>query len=143
MGARSFETGRVIMARLPYGSDLLQALTDVAREHDLGVASLSAIGALSAARLAFYDQATKTYGEFSIDEQLEIVSCLGNVSRRDATAAVHAHVVLTREDGSAIGGHLVAGCTVFACEATFNELRGETLERGYDETTGLPLWQGL
>jgi uncharacterized protein len=143
MGSRTFETGRVIVARLEHGSDLLLALTGLAREHGLDTAGVTAIGALSGARLAFYDQEAKSYGELAFAEPLEIAGCLGTVSRRDGDTAVHAHITLTREDGSAIGGHLVAGCTVFACEATLTELLGERLERGYDETTGLPLWQGL
>jgi len=143
MGSGTFAAGRVVVARLDYGSDLLLALTELAREHGVDVAGVTAIGALSGARLAFYDQQTKSYGELAFDEPLEIAGCLGTVSRRDGDAAVHAHVTLTREDGSAIGGHLVAGCTVFACEATLTELLGERLERGRDETTGLPLWQGL
>jgi len=143
MGARTFKTGRVIVARLPFGSDLLEALTVLAREHDLTGAGLTAIGALSRARLAFYDQAAKAYGELAVDEPLEITCCVGTVSRRDGAPAVHAHLGLSREDGTAVGGHLVAGCTVFACEAVVTELLGDALEREHDEITGLPLWRGL
>jgi predicted DNA-binding protein with PD1-like motif len=143
MGARTYQTGRVIVARLAHGGDLLGMLTDLAREHEVAMASVSAIGALSRARLAFYDHTRKTYDEFDVDEPLEILACVGNVSRRGGDTAVHAHVTLSRRDGSALGGHLIAGCPVFACEAVLVELQGEALERSHDEVTGLPLWRGL
>ena len=74
---------------------------------------------------------------------MEIVSCLGNVSRRDGGVAVHAHLCLSSADGTTHGGHLVGGCVVFACEVVLTELLGPPLERGYDEVTSLPLWIGL
>jgi predicted DNA-binding protein with PD1-like motif len=143
MGSRTFESGRTIAARLAHGGDLLRALTQLAREHDVKVAHLSAIGALSSARVAFYDQAKKEYCEIAFDEPVEIAGCSGTITRRDGATAVHAHLALTRADGSAVGGHLIAGCTIFACEAVLTELLGEILEREHDHTTGLPLWRGL
>jgi uncharacterized protein len=46
-------------------------------------------------------------------------------------------------DGACVGGHVVPGCRIFACELILQELVGEPLERGYEEVTGLPLWRGL
>lgn len=143
MGSREFTRGRRVVARLPHGGDLLAEIAAVADEHGMATAELRAIGALSESRLAFYDQEAKTYGEFEVDGAVELVSLLGTVSRRDGATAVHVHATLAAHDGACVGGHVVPGCRVFACELILQELVGEPLERGFDEVTGLPLWRGL
>ncbi len=143
MGSREFARGRRVVARLPHDGDLLTEIAAVADAHGMACAELRAIGALSEARLAFYDQEARTYGEFKVDGAVELLGLLGNVSRRDGATAVHAHATLAGHDGACVGGHVVPGCRIFACELILQELVGEPLERGYDEVTGLPLWRGL
>ncbi len=143
MGSREFARGRRVVARLSHGGDLLEEIAAVVDAHGMAAAELRAIGALQRARLAFYDQVSHEYGEFGVDEPVEIVGLLGNVSRRDGATAVHAHATLAGHDGACTGGHVAPGCVIFACELVVQELVGEPLERGYDEVTGLPLWRGL
>jgi predicted DNA-binding protein with PD1-like motif len=94
-------------------------------------------------RLASYDQTGKTYGEFALEQPLEITALAGNLSRRDGDHAAHVHLTLAASDGRAFGGHAAPGCVVFACELVVTELLGQPLERVHDEVTGLPLWRGL
>jgi uncharacterized protein len=143
MGAREFARGRCAVARLPHGGDLLTQIAAVADAHGMAAAELRAIGALQQAHLAFYNQQEKVYQAFTLDEPLELLALVGNVSRRDGGTAVHAHATLARPDGSCLGGHVQPGCTIFACELVLQELLGEPLERHHDAQTGLPLWQGL
>ena len=143
MSSRELARGRRVVARLPYGGDLLAEIVAVAAEHRMVMAELRAIGALQRARLSFYDQGTHEYEEFSVDEPVELVSLLGTVSRRDGAPAVHAHAALAGHHGDCVGGHVAPGCVVFACELILQELVGESLERAHDEQTGLPLWRDL
>lgn len=144
MASREFARGRRLAARLPHGADLLEAIAAVADEHGVLVGEVRAIGALQRARLAFYDQTTHAYGEWSLDQPLELVSLLGNVSRRDGATAVHVHATLADHDGVCFGGHVAPGSVVFACELFLQELSGgEPLERAYDDETGLPLWHNV
>jgi hypothetical protein len=106
-------------------------------------AALAARGPRPRARLAFYDQAGKSYGEFALDRPLEITALAGNLSLRDGARTAHVHLTLAEHGGRAFGGHAAAGCVVFAAELLVVELRGASLERAHDETTGLPLWRGL
>ena len=141
MASREFARGRRLVARLPHGADLLEAIAQVADEYGVLVGEVRAIGALKCARLAFYDQQTRAYGEWSLDQPLELVTLLGNVSRRDGATAVHVHATLADHDGVCFGGHVAAGCVIFACELFLQELTGgAALKRAYDEETGLPLW---
>jgi predicted DNA-binding protein with PD1-like motif len=132
-----------VVARLEHGGDLLEQIAAVAERHGMQAAELRAIGALQRARLAYYDQTTRRYGEFALDQPLELVGLLGNVSRRDGATAVHAHATLAAGDGACFGGHVAPGCVVYACELILQELLGEPLERELDDVTGLPLWRGL
>jgi uncharacterized protein len=143
VGAREFSRGRRVVARLTHGADLLEEIVRVADERGILMAELRGIGALQRGRLAFYDQGAKEYSEFAVDDTVEILSLLGTITRRDGGTAVHAHATLGAHDGSALGGHVMPGCVVFACELVLQELIGEPLERAYDEVTGLPLWRDL
>lgn len=143
MGAREYARGKRVVARLPHGGDLLGEIAAVADAHGVGAAELRAIGALKSARLAYYDQATHEYGEFAVAAPVELLALLGNVSRKDGATFVHAHATLAGHDGACVGGHIVPGCEIFACELILQELVGEPLEREFDEVTGLGLWRGL
>jgi len=143
MGSREYSRGRRVVARLPHGGDLLQEIAAVADAHGMAMAEVRAIGALSKARLAYYDQGSRQYHEYDVEGAVELLALLGNVSRRDGSTAVHVHATLARHDGACIGGHVVPGCRVFACELMLQELDGETLAREHDDVTGLPLWRGL
>jgi uncharacterized protein len=143
MGSKEYARGRRIVARLPHGGDLLAEIAAVAEAHGVAMAEVRGIGALTGARLAYYDQQAREYGEFAVDAPVELLALLGNVSRRDGATAVHVHATLSGHDGACVGGHVAPGCSIFACELMLQELQGEPLEREYDEVTGLPLWRGL
>jgi predicted DNA-binding protein with PD1-like motif len=143
MSGMEFTHGRTIVARLPYGADLLDEIVTLADRHGIEAAALQGLGALRHARLAYYDQGAKIYDEFDLDGPLEITALAGNLSRRDGAPAAHVHLTLADHEGHAFGGHAAPGCLVFACELVVSELHGPALERTYDAVTGLPLWRGL
>jgi uncharacterized protein len=143
MGTREYARGRRVVARLPHGGDLLEEIAAVADAHEMRAAEVRAIGALTTARLAFYDQSAHTYGEFAVDAPVELLALLGNVSSKDGATFVHAHATLAGHDGVCVGGHVAPGCEIFACELILQELVGEPLQREFDEVTGLALWRGL
>jgi predicted DNA-binding protein with PD1-like motif len=130
----------LFMGALPFGSDLLQGLTDVCLERNVTLGRVEAIGAVRSARIGFYNQETRSYQFLSLDMPLEITSLVGNVSLKDGEPFVHAHITLADEKGIAHGGHLAPGTKVFACEFVIEAFDGPRFERGYDEETGLPLW---
>ena len=133
--------GRKIVGRLAKGADLLGALEELAREHGITLGEVRAIGAVSQARLGYYGQTERQYHFLDLDQPLEIVSLIGNISLKDDKLMVHAHVTLADQDGRAFGGHLAEGTLVFACEFAIQEYRSATpLVRRMDEPTGLFLW---
>ncbi len=137
---RELEPHRVLMGRLERGDDLLGALTDVCRQQDICLGTLSAIGAVEQATLAYYDQLGQTYQELQLDRPLELLNLHGNISQRDGACILHLHATFADEQGNAFGGHISPGTSVFACEFSIHAYRGEPLHRGQDPETGLPLW---
>jgi len=135
-----YDTGKIILEGLPHGADLLEAITDLARREGIEIGTVAAIGAVKSARIGYYDQTAREYRERDIEEPMEISSCLGNISLKNGKIFVHAHINLADSKGRVIGGHLCPGTIIFAAECRITELKGGSLERSFDETTGLSLW---
>lgn len=128
------------MGRLRHGCDLLQELTRIATERCVNLGRIEAIGAVRKARIGYYDQESRLYRYSSFDKPLEISKLIGNISLKDGTPFVHAHVTLADGSGKAYGGHLAEGTTVFACEFLLEAFDGPVFQRDFDEETGLFLW---
>ncbi len=122
------------------GEDILNTIETVAASHGVKSGQLSLIGAVSRAKLGYYDRASGEYKDFVVDRDLEVVSCLGNISHtRDGGLVVHAHIVVADENGNCYGGHLMAGCEVsVTIELLILETESEIF-RAKDELTGLNL----
>ncbi len=131
---------RTIVARLYPGEDILQSLQRLVTQYDIRGGQLSLIGAVSQATLGYFDRERSQYHTFSLKEDLEVVSCVGNISRlEDDTVVVHAHMVTADRDGRCYGGHVMEGCTVSATiEVVITEF-DRPLMRERDEVTGLNL----
>ena len=133
--------GRKIIGRLAKGEDLLAALEKLAAKHGITLGEVAAIGAVSQARVGYYNQAERKYSFLELARPLEILALTGNISLKDGKPMVHAHVTLSDHDGRAFGGHLAEGTLVFACEFTIQEYQSATaLVRQMDSPTGLFLW---
>lgn len=130
----------MFIGKLGYGKDLLDEITLIAREHNVRLGRVEALGAVQKARLGFYDQQTHEYQFLTIDQPCEITALVGNISLRDGKPMVHAHVTLSDREGRACGGHLAPGTIVFAAEVIVEAFDGPDFTRSKDEQTGLPLW---
>ncbi|MFZ5452624.1 MAG: PPC domain-containing DNA-binding protein [Thermodesulfobacteriota bacterium] len=129
------------MGRLDKGDDLLRSLEKVCREHNLTLGEVRALGAVSRARVGYYDQEERKYYFLEMDQPLEILALVGNISMNEGQPTVHAHVTLADTAGRSIGGHLGEGTPVFACEfAIYEHLADQDLARQDDPETGLRLW---
>ena len=88
--------------------------------------------------MGFYNAERKDYDRIPIQEETEVLTFLGNLSVTDEGPRVHAHVTLSRHDGSAVGGHLFEGRVGATMELFVDEEPGE-LRRVPDPGAGLPL----
>jgi predicted DNA-binding protein with PD1-like motif len=129
---------RTIALVFETGDDVLPGLVGFAREHNLAAAHFSAIGAFQRATLGYFDWQTKSYLKIPIDEQVEVVSLIGDIALKDGKPQVHAHVVVGRRDGHAYGGHLLAATVRPTLEVIVVQ-SPSYLARRFDAASGLAL----
>ena len=121
------------------GDELFEGLGDFVKREGVESASFTAIGALSSVRLAWFDWEAKEYRiSVELDEQVELVSLVGDVAENEGKPAVHAHVVVARSTGEALGGHLRRAVVRPTCEVVLTETE-ERLRKRVDPESGLPL----
>lgn len=90
------------------GDEAAAELARFARETGVTGAQLQGVGAASRAVLGWFDFAAKSYEPVTLDEQVEVVSLLGDIATtEDGKPSVHAHVVVAKRGGGAYGGHLL------------------------------------
>jgi|YelNatPaOPRAMG01_1025707.scaffolds.fasta_scaffold54566_1 predicted DNA-binding protein with PD1-like motif len=127
----------VIPFSLKKGDDLLNGILEICQKNKVKSAVILAIGALQKVKFSYYDQKKKCYLDKAIGEPVEIVSCFGNLSKKEKNLFLHLHIAVAKRNGTVFGGHLKEGSIVFALEGLIFELEGESIEREYDKETGL------
>ena len=121
------------------GDELAQSLQDFATDHNLSAASFKAIGALSSVELGWLDWNDKKYHtSVKLDEQIELLSLIGDIALKDGKPAVHAHVVIGKRDGTAHGGHLIKAYVRPTCEVVLTE-SPTNLSKEIDPESGIAL----
>jgi uncharacterized protein len=121
------------------GDELAKGLKQFAEEQELSAASFKAIGALSSAELGWFDWDDKQYQTcVSLNEQLELLSLIGDIALKDGKPAVHAHLVVGKKDGTAHGGHLIKATIRPTCEVILTE-SPEHLKKQIDPESGIAL----
>lgn len=121
------------------GDEVKDALSRFAIEEHITAASFTAIGAFERATVAWYDIQLREYRPIPIDEQVELLSCIGDFSMtEDGKPMLHAHVTLGRSDGTTRGGHLLEAHVRPTFEATVSEVP-TYLRRKFDPASGLAL----
>jgi len=138
-GLFEYDASKELIVRLKHDADIVQSITELAKNTGIEAGIITAIGALKRAKLGYYDQRSQEYREIRIDSPHEMASCMGNISSKDGEPFTHVHVVLADEMGNTKAGHLLEGI-VFVAEVHLHQLEGPKLERKYDEVTGLSLW---
>jgi predicted DNA-binding protein with PD1-like motif len=130
--------GRIIFARLSEDEDLLETINLVAKTSNVKTGMFTLIGTLKKAVVGFYREGK--YETVHLDEPLEIVSCVGNISLKENQPFAHAHIALSDEKGEVKGGHVMTGCIIGATgELVLIEAADLCLNRKLDEKTMLSL----
>jgi len=120
------------------GDEVVSTLTRFAKENHIAAAHFTAIGAFSDVGLGYFDLQKKDYLRNQINEQVEVVSLIGDIALDKGEPKVHAHVVIGKRSGAAMGGHLLEAHVRPTLELVLEE-SGERLKRKFDPESGLAL----
>lgn len=130
---------RTFAVILQTGDEAMECLKAFAEKERVGGAQITAIGALSGARLAYFDWESKQYQPIQVEEQVEVASLIGDVAvGPDGKPSVHVHAVLGRRDGGALAGHLEVARVRPTLEIIVTEMPAH-LCKARDQETGLAL----
>jgi predicted DNA-binding protein with PD1-like motif len=132
------EGGETYVLVFDQGDEVMEQLAAFASERELTAGHFTAIGAFSDVTLGFLDPETNKYMPIVVDEQVEALSLVGDISLENGERRVHAHVVIGKRDGRAYGGHLLEAHVWPTLEVVLTESPAH-LRRRVDEETGLPL----
>jgi len=121
--------------RLKPGTELRSALLRYVEENNLRAPFvMTCCGSLTKAtlRMASHTPADGMNKVITYDEHFEICSLVGTLS-----SSGHLHIVLGREDGTSVAGHVVGDLIVFTtAEVVIGECQGATFLREHDPATG-------
>lgn len=136
MKSRETDGGSVLI--FDTGDEVVSALTNYAKDHHIGGAHFTAIGAFSDAGLGYFDLQKKDYLRNQVDEQVEVVSLIGDIALDKGEPKVHAHVVVGRRNGAAMCGHLLEAHVRPTLELVLQD-SGSQLKKKFDPASGLAL----
>lgn len=131
------------MLVLKKDQNLVESITHFATDNNVLGGRIHGIGALKNVQLGYYELHDKTYVRQTFqNEDFELLSLHGNISRKEGSPYVHVHTSLGRADFSVIGGHLFEAQVAVTCEIFITPV-GSLPEREYDADIGLHLICGL
>jgi uncharacterized protein len=123
------------------GDEIATVVQQFSKKQGLAGSSFKAIGALSYAKLGWFNWETKTYDPACVlDEQVELLSLIGDIALKDGEPQVHAHVVVAGSDGIAHGGNLLEARVRPTCELILTESPTH-LQKKLDPESGIALIQ--
>lgn len=129
---------RTFVVVLGTGDEVVSSIQSFAVAQRLSASHFTAIGALSGAVVAFFEWSSRQYRQIRIDEQVEVLSLIGDIALDEQKPKVHAHIVLGKPDASAHGGHLIEAFVRPTMEIVLTEAPGY-LRRRFDPDSGLSL----
>ena len=103
------QIGKIIIAKLETGDDLLLSIKTITEKNKIKTGSWYAIGTLQKAHFYFYKPKPIP---ILLNEPLEIVACAGSISYNDEEIIVHGHIDVTDKSFKSQGGHLLEGSIV-------------------------------
>jgi predicted DNA-binding protein with PD1-like motif len=118
------------------GDEVLSGLTDFAIKYKITAAHFTGIDAIKDATVGWLDLDAKAYHPIHVNQQVEVLSMMGNVATFNGKPVVHAHLVLGKRDGSTVGGHLWEAHVNPTLEV-FVSVDPEPLKKKLDEASGM------
>lgn len=105
------KANRIINVKLSQGEDLILSIKEAAKKVELQSGAFFALGTLQKVHMSFYKPEPTP---ITIEEPLEIVSCVGKIESKEQGVTVHGHICVSNSRLHCFGGHLLEGCIIDA-----------------------------
>lgn len=138
MKSAEVTSNRTFFLVLDRGDEVIGSLRRFAEEQGIRGGHFAAIGAVERATIAWWSWTNKEYERREVEEQLEVLSLIGDIAVEGDETKIHAHVSLGRRDGIAAGGHLIEATVRPTLEVHLVDY-GRPLRRKRDDVTKLSL----
>ena len=129
-----------LVIRFDNQEDIIVGLVEIANDRNILSGTFTVIGAAQKVTLSYYNLARKAYEDHTYDEDVEITSVIGNISRMKQDVIIHAHGTFANKQLDVIGGH-IKSLIISGTGEVFIKLFAKALTRTFDEKTGLNLLQ--
>jgi len=138
---KSIETniGRIIVARVMPDEDLIDAIKILVKDYDIKSGLINIIGAFKKFTIGYFDLNTKEYNFKTFEENVELISCMGNISYKDGEPIIHIHISVGKGDYNLIGGHLSQPSIISVTAEVFIYEINQKLNRVNESTFNLSL----
>lgn len=120
------------------GDRFLETLKEFVKKEGIKAATFDGIGAVNSLTLGFFNSESKNYQEKVLNENLEVVSLTGNISKSGGDLVVHAHGVFGNSAYQGLAGHIKDMTISVTLELRLDKLSAG-LERSKDDASGLNL----
>jgi predicted DNA-binding protein with PD1-like motif len=101
--------GKTYKVSMKPGDEVMSGMLRFAAAHPMVQAQLSGVGGVRSAVLAWYDPKVRAFKRIEVNEKCEISGVTGTITTTaQGKPNVHLHLVLTRQDGSSVSGHLIS-----------------------------------
>lgn len=128
--------GNVITVRLSVGDEIIASITELCRKENIEFAHVEGLGASRKATVGFYSVNDGKYFSKTFDTPMEIVSLIGNITRKDGEPYLHFHASFSGEDCNVVGGHLNEAVIGVTAEIFITVIDGK-MERKVHPVTGI------
>ena len=127
-----------LIVRLFRGEKIFESLTKLIGDLNIPSATVTGLGAVMNTRLGFYHLHQKKYDEKIFEEEMELVSLIGNFAWFDNKPAIHLHVGIGAPDFKLYGGHLFEATSAVTVELGI-QVKKNRIWREFDAEMGLNL----
>lgn len=101
--------GKTYKVAFQPGDEVMNGLYRFAAAHPMAQAQLAGVGGVRSAVLAWYDPRVRAFKRIVVNEKCEISGVTGTITTdAQGRPKVHLHLVLSRQDGSTVSGHLIS-----------------------------------
>ena len=129
--------GNTIVLRAQRGEEIISLLTMLISEENITCGRVSGIGATDKITIGLYNVNTQEYHKDTIEEEMEILSLSGNLTRKDGAPYIHVHGSFATLD-RVYGGH-VNEVWISATAEIIIDVIDLVVDRKTDKETGLNL----